>query len=1130
LAETKLEFVDVENIEEQQSSNRKRNMIIAACVLVAAVAVVLVLYLILIVPATSEAPEIYVTEVVTSNNLSYVDETLGSPDWIELYNASSFDVSLEGYGISDIAVLPYRYTFGDVTIGAGEYLVVYATQERGTEHICLGFSLAKEGETIVLTDPEGVIVQMLEVPVLSEDKSWGLTGTGEYKYIANPTVGSDNSDITADTLTGFEWMIEKSKVTINEIMPGASELIEGEAGQFAWIEVYNTAGEPVNLQNFYLSDNIDNIKKWRFPDMELAANDYVVVYISGLDTSEGELHTNFQFSQKETTVYFTDGNIGISSEVSWEPEIAEHVSVGLDANGEMKYFSVPTPGEQNATIAFDSFEHTQMGSGLTVNEILLDNAYSIMDEDGDRSAWVEFFNNSVRTVALGDLYLSDSEGNPYKWQMPNIMLESGEYLVVFLSGKDKSGDELHTNFGIGDDENALIITDRANMQESVFALDFSVKKNISYGIAGEGEWQYFGQPTPGSENTSKGFEEIASAGLFDIGGVYINEVSAVGAPKSGDVDWIEIRNGSNNTVNLSGYYLSDSLDEPYMWQIPDVSVGSGGYAVIYASSATAEQSGDTAPFSIAASGETLVLSSPDGVLIDYFDTGVMNESNSVGRLSGDESGSRVFFTSSTIGKANADAYFAAYTSEPQFSQLGGYTDKGTVVQINCADESALIYYTINGDRPTTSSTLYADGVQINESLPLRAIAVSADKLDSPIVTTNYLVEKQHDIAVLCISGDEDDINYAYRVTEIFVKREGEVHVEYYEPGGQIGVEFPGAIRVSGASTRTYSQKSLNIYLRGGYGQSSVTYPFFDDYELTEFKSLTIRNSGQDLYHAHIRTSFAEMLVNGMDMDNTQQKPVAVYINGEYWGMYWLCENQNEDFYATKYDLERENIEIIKRNTYPLAGGSRDGIREVRAFARGHDMEDEENYQEFITMVDEDSIIDYLIAQTFFGNSDMFNQKYWREADFKEEWHLVFYDIDYIFHGSLSRNLLPSYFNKNGIPSANGTITNMDLPYALLQNEGWKQKFIERYAYLLNTQLSKENVLALFDSMVEQIETEMERHIKRRGIPYSMSYWRGEIKDLRYAFSVRTKYCKQNLQEFFNLSNERMEELFPDGGY
>ncbi len=100
--------------------------------------------------------------------------------------------------------------------------------------------------------------------------------------------------------------------------------------------------------------------------------------------------------------------------------------------------------------------------------------------------------------------------------------------------------------------------------------------------------------------------------------------------------------------------------------------------VIYASSAPAEQSQGVAPFSVAASGETLLLSSPSGVLIDYFDTGVLSEGNSVGRLRGDEFGSRVFFTSDTKGKANADVYYTTYTDEPTFSVLGGYVDKSTV--------------------------------------------------------------------------------------------------------------------------------------------------------------------------------------------------------------------------------------------------------------------------------------------------------------------------------------------------------------------------------------------------------------------------------------------------------------------
>ena len=1128
MTKDKYELIDVDKIEEQQEDNSKRTRIILAVILAVVILASVLVYFLVFAPSANEKAQIVISEVVTSNSLSYVDDTLGSPDWIELYNASSFDISLKGYGISDVAVLPYRYEFGNVTIKAGEYLVVYATPDRGTEDICIGFGLSKEGESIYLTNPSGEPMQMLSVPELRQDMAWGITDSGEYKYIAQPTPGALNSSITSDTIDGFEWLTETSKVIVNEVMPFESELLPGAAAQYAWVELYNTSGETVNLNDFFLSDNPDNVKKWRFPEVELEANGYMVVYMSGEDSTDGELHTNFSIGNDEHTVYFSDSSVGITMDIGWDENLSDGFSVGLDANGDMKYFSVPTPGSVNNTTAFDSFGYTETDTGLKVNEILLDNAFSILDEDGDRPAWVELYNDSIKTIQLKDYFLSDTDSNYYKWRFPDIELESGQYMVVFLSGKDKTETGLHTNFKIGEDESTLYITNRTDAEQTAFSLDFSVKENISYGRAGEDEWKYFGKPTPGDENSTSSFDEIASARFFDTNGVYINEVSAVGKPKSGDLDWIEIRNGSSGSLNLGGYYLSDSFDEPLKWQIPEMTVSSGGYLVIYASSTPSEQTGKTAPFSISASGETLLLSNSSGVLIDCFDTGVLQTGNSVGRLSGDEMGSRVFFTSSTKGKANADVYYTAYTAQPEFSAPGGYTEKNTVVELTCQEPDAKIYYTTNGDKPTTSSTLYQGGIKITSSMPLRAIAVAPNKLPSLIQTNSYLVEKQHDISVLCISGDQDDINYAYRVSEIFVKREGEAYFEFYEEDGKEGVEFPGAIRVAGAGTRSYAQKSLNIYLRGGYGQSSVTYPFFDNYAITEFKSLSIRNSGQDVGATCLRTAFCEMAVNGMRLDNPQQKPVAVYINGKYWGLYWLCENQNEDFYASRHNLDRDNVEMIKRNQYALSGTKYE-ILDVRSYARSHNLANEDYYQKFIQWVDEEEIIDYIAAQTFFGNGDMFNQKYWREMNYEVEWRLIFYDLDGALY-SKSANYLYSYFNSIGVPSANGSLTNMDIQCALLQNDGWKEQFIERYAYLLNTTLSQDSVLTLFDSMAEMIDSEMQRHVERFNYPRSYSSWQSSVKTARSILAARTDASKRNLQSFFHLSDERMSELFPDGGY
>ncbi len=1117
----KNELIYIEN--KKTTHYNKRNKIILCAALLAIAVMIITLYSVVHANASAEPAGIIINEVVSSNNFSYIDDSLGSPDWIELYNTSNFEISLKGYGISDDSSTPYKYTFDDVAIGAGEYLVVYAMPKADLEQIFLGFSLSKDGESIVLSNPQGGVVQMLEVPELKEDIAWGRTKNGEYKYIEAPTIGCANSDAVIDSLLESSAVYDLSELRINEVMPKASSILDGNRQYYGWVEVYNTGSEDKNLSDFYLSDEQDNLNKWRFPEREIAPNECILVYLSGKDSEVQEIHADFKLSESETSLYLTDGNSGATSETSWSSEIPTDISFGLDGNGDMKYFSLPTPGEQNETKAFDSFEKTQM-KDFIVNEILLENEYSIMDEDGDRPAWAEFYNSSQQTLMLGQYYLSDDEENPYKWRFPDAAVKPGEYQLVYLSGKNKAGSELHTGFKIGSNETVLIVTDRENMQQTLFRLDMDIRKDVSYGITDTGGWAYFGSPTPGAENMTNSFAETADVFSFDIKGLYINEVCAAGKGR----DWIEIANGGDSEVKLDGYYLSDSEDKPYKWLVPDITIPAHGFTVIYASSDVSEQDELTAPFGISASGEMLLLSSPGGALIDRFETGVVRPGKSTGRLCGDETGSRVFFASSSKGKANEGDSFSTYTAQPVFSEPGGYLEKDTFVQITCEDKDAVIYYTTNGDIPSASSKVYTEQILISKSTPLRAVAISPGRLPSMIVTTNFLVEEMHDIDVICITGDRDDINYMYSSSKR--NREVGAYIEYFEQDGKIGTAFPAGIRVTGLISRSYPQKSLKIYLRGQYGQSSVVYPFFDGYPVVDYQSLTIRNSGQDLYYTHMKTAFFEMAVDGLNIDNTQQKPVAVYINGKYWGMYWLCENQNEDHFASVYDFDRNDIEVIRRNNTVVAGSSKEFLA-VRKFARSHNMADEENYSKLTAMVDEQAFMDYITVQTYLCNWDMYNQKYWRTTDYEHEWRPMFFDLDYSFRFP-GKCYLSSYFSKYGVTWTGGdqSKTNMDIPYALLKNEGWKQEFIERYAYILSTTLASETIVPLFDSTVADIDKEMKRHINRWHAPRSYSSWEKEVNKLRKILTKRTEQCIKSFQKYFDLSDERMAELFPEGGY
>ncbi len=1080
---------------------------------------------------------LFINEVVSKNAYSLADPDLGTPDWIEIYNATSQAISLKGYGLSDNINRPFMWKFPNITIEPNGYIVVYASpklQEKNEKNdLCTGFKISGLGESVVLTSPEGGLIQELQVPQLHTDVSWGRDKNGIYCYYACPTPGENNGDLGSSSLEDILQSAPLGAVQINELMVDDKDGIAGSGTEKSgWVELCNTTGEAVSLNGYFITDDPSNNAKWRFPDISLNPGEYLIVFLSGKDKTSGELHTSFRLNKLEQGLWLINPAGTLEDKIQWQETPPDSFSMGRDKSGDFVYFGLPTPGESNEADGIKTLEYSMVTTleGVRINEFLINNKYSRIDEDGDRTAWAEIYNASTQTINLGYYALSDNNSDPAKWRFPNVEIEPGEFLVVFLSGKDRfaSKTDLHTNFVLSRNDAELMLTNLRSMECEMIAVPDSLPDNIvSYGrlVEDAEKWVYFPQPTPGQNNTTKGFEDFLKVTALDENGIWINEVSSVAYAKTGKLDWIEVANGGNEDVNLKGYYISDSDKNPYKWQVPDITVPAGGYALVYASSKPSEQRSNVAKLGITFTGELLMLSSPEGNTLDVFETGVLRPDVTSGRAPGDYSGARVFFDTPTPGETNKGE-ISSYTAKPSFSRPGGYAQGTVMLEMRCDTPDAKIYYTLDGSKPTQSAKLYAGPVKLDDTTVVKAAAYAENRLKSEMAVATYLFEEKSTVPVVCLSANPNDFSRVYNITERRDRNEREGYIEFYESDGTLGVAFPAGMRASGSGTLKHAQKSIKLYLRGGYGQGEVTYPFFKDFPYVTFESLTLRSSGQDKEYARIRDAFCHMASREMDVDYSEYRLVVLYVNGRYYGLYDLRENQNASYYAYRFNTSSDNIERIRWNKDALDGTASE-ILDVRSFARSYNMSNEDNFAEFSTKVDTQAAMDYLIAETFFCNSDMFNQKYGRAIDYSFKWRFLLFDFDHCMFDS-NRSLLRRFFDPSGVPTAHGYITNMDIQCALLQNPGWKESFIERYAYVLNNIYTKEKLLSLFDEMIAEMEPEMERHIKRWGWPRSMSQWRSDVKDLRSFLEVRTQKAKKHLKDFFNLSSERMDELFPNG--
>jgi hypothetical protein len=1064
-----------------------------------------------------------VSEIVASNKRSLVDDALGTPDWIELYNSGTSALDISGYGISDNLKKLHKYVVPEGTvIGAGEYLVLYAMDAGDTASdssaYCMGFGLSKSGDFVFVTDSYYGMVAQIELPSLYTDVSYAIKSDGTYGYCSVPTPGEANTEDIYSTLDEVFAAQNLESFVISEVMPN-----EDGTG-YKWVEFYNSGSTAVQLENYCLSDDINKPLKWQFSSGAVGAGEYVCIYLSGLGSeAQDGVHTSFKLSKEDTVLILSDLQGNAMDRIEWESPVPKGVSVVKDASGAAVYTAFPSFEAANSDKTFAELTLNVMDTTdpVHINEALKGNTLSITDEDGERSDWVELKNFSNAPVSVHGCFLSDDADDLYKWALPDLTIEAGGYLVVFLDGKDRTDGELHASFGLSDEETELFFTSIDGMRSESISFAGIEKDNISVGLDENWNIRYYAAPTPGYEN-AHGFETADQIGCFDNTGVFISEVSAVSEAKSDENDWIELCNGSDEDISLAGWIISDDPDEPAKYTITDRTIEAGGYLVIECTSHATRQTDLTAPFGISPAGETIVLYDASGVLVDAFETGSLSLDVTSGRIESDTSVARVFFENTTKGKENDDDVSVGKSPQPVLSETGLYHTESFTVTITCSNPNAVIYYTTDGEEPNTRDNTYTGPITISQNTPLRAVSYVSGKLKSDVATANYLFEDPHTVPVVCITGDPDDIDAVLSVTDKWKKVERAAYISYYEEDGSLGTSFPAGIKPKGAGTLVYAQKSLSINLRAAYGQSSVTYPFWDDYEFDTFASLVVRNGGQDWATARIRDSFASALVEGMYIDNAATRPVAVYINGEYNGLYDLNEDQNSEFLVTHYGVDGDTANIIRRNSGEIKGEN-DDFKRVRTFAKNKNLSDEALFEEFSQWVDVEYFTDYFIAETYMCNSDMFNQKYWRTTDYAVKWRPIFYDLDFAFK-SYSRDIIGHFFSADGVPSADGSLTYFEIYIGLRKNAAWREYCVERYVEVIETYFNPERATAILDAMVEEMRPEMERQIAKWRKPSSMAAWEEEIERLRTYVERRPEYALENLRKNFGLTQDEMDAL------
>ena len=465
--------------------------------------------------------QIVINEFLASNQIDIVDEMLQTADWIELYNASSSPVDVGGYYLSDdeTNITLFQIPTGQsaiTTIPAMGHLIIWADNDPLDGPLHANFRLSSNGETIILTAPNGqTILDMITYPLQQTDISYGreMDGSSTWVFFNNTTPGATNQEVAPPV--SFVFVNEVMAFNLNNITDGAEEH-EG------WIEIYNPNDVQVNLANYYIGTP-GNPTAFQIPTDNPAlttvdAGGFLLFWMDA-EPQQAQNHVNFELNLGGGTVVLTapNGSTTVNSYVY--PAATLNTSWGRISDGGLgsQEFVIPTPRVTNALVIIEPEE-------LYINEILAANQNDITDEFGELDDWIEIYNPNPYPVNIGGYFLTDNPENPQKFMVPDDVPDQTTIPAQswFLLWADEDGLQgpTHISFRLNNQGEDLRLYGPDGFTLADRIVFGYIAPDFSYGRFTDGgtPWVTFTETTPDASNNGAvvGVEEETPTASFKI--------------------------------------------------------------------------------------------------------------------------------------------------------------------------------------------------------------------------------------------------------------------------------------------------------------------------------------------------------------------------------------------------------------------------------------------------------------------------------------------------------------------------------------------------------------------------------------------------------------------------------------
>lgn len=747
------------------------------------------------------------------------------------------------------------------------------------------------------------------------------------------------------------------------------------------------------------------------------------------------------------------------------------------------------------------------------------------------------------------------------WTFPDVELQPGACLLVYMSkGAVEEADTTpqRANAAADKSEDAKVL--HANLKLSskggcirLISNDYTILSEVNYKSLnpdqvwrrladGNHELSYL--QSPGYDNNEAGYEAYNK--LIDQQRTDALRIwEFISKTEKGAASWVELKNVSSADVNLASYALTLKLKEPGMWAFPNRILKPGEICSVQIGSAKKTASGAKREGESSATlkanfkldnDETIILTR-GGKFVDGLCAMPTHFGMSMGRTANGEG--FYFFTATSQGTENKSKAYRYIADRPSLSIAPGPHDGVKSLELAIDTHGHTVRYTLDGTEPTTKSEVYKSPIRLTKTTIVRAFAEGDDTaVRSSTVTATYFINEGHKLPILSIVVPKADL-YDYN-NGIMVKGPGgalpeedhkanywtknterRAHVAFYD--GKEGFETYCDLKVYGGSSRAQDKRSLIIKFKAKYGTPSLHYDVFNRGKAEKYTALVLRGGSQDYIGIMARDEFFTSLMASQSPTLLVQdyRPVVLYLNEEYYGIYYIREKINKNYVKRHLGVTGDSIDILSSRF--INDGTDKEFTALRQYAERNDLRQKKHYDYVNSRIEAQGFIDHFLGEFYASNTDLCNVRYVHSCNPSGDtrWHIVYYDLDESWH---------TFKNSEFFFSGQSRLFIHDgIMRAMLKNPEFRQLFLERTSWHMHHTFSKPYVTKFFKNLMDEIRPEMKRNCERWP-DLSYNKWEAHLVTFAKNFDTRPKAMLDDLRRTLCVTPEEEKKYFADLGF